>query len=265
MTEESVLLKAFRGSKKKKISYRIGYWTFPKTMDFFLKKEMLKITSKLQADESSIIKTSQVSTPKIQKKVYSNLPDELIRYALNSFAQALELKISQSEIKTWKDNVGGEILSLALQGKVSIIHVLGGLLSPSYFSQAIDLTEEGRPKYNQMIEIFKKIKEESLKNKVDLYVIYIPSELHYDINKLELNKKLGYIVKEDWVKSESELEKALKKDMDSLQIPYLSLVESFRNHSSEGLVWKFDLHLNEKGSKLAAENIAEFLIKNLNP
>lgn len=261
MTEESLLLKAFRGSKKKKFSYQIGYLFIPKTLDFLLKKELLKIASKLQADESSVVAIDPNSPPKLLKREYPSMPDELILYALDTFTQNLELKISKEEIETWKKNVGSDILSRALQGRISVMHVLGGLLYPTYFSQAIDLTEDGKSKYESMVSILKDFRDDCRESNINIYIVYIPSELHYDSKKLALNRRLGYTVREDWLLNTSALESKMEKDLESLGIPFLSLTDEFRKHSQDELVWDFDLHLNENGSKLAAEKISKFLLK----
>jgi hypothetical protein len=257
MTEESEILSSFREKKKRNLLYKLSYLFFPYTTDFFLKVDLLKFTDFIQTDKGSI---TQITDKPVDEQVsFPSIPEESIVMILKSITDTVGLKLSYLEIQAWKEKVGMEILSKAFQGRHSIYHVLGGILYPTYFKQGIELDEEGLPKYKKIRKILEKIKSDTDERKIKLYVVYIPSEIQYDTEKFKLNERLGYQIKQDYLTSTSAFEAVLTEDCEAWGVSFLSLLEDFRKNANKKLVFDFDLHINQNGSRVAAERIYSLL------
>ncbi|BDA79941.1 hypothetical protein LPTSP3_g28710 [Leptospira kobayashii] len=247
---------------------RVAGFVFPKTTEYLVQWQMASKAKALQTDADATF-TAKVEYELKNKSKYKNKnhSEEETKALVDGFL--LQLKdfgkfagFRDENFEKWYTNIDKNIIKNAASGMVNSFYVLYGLIEPNYFKQSLDLTGEGEIRYQKLIEDIGTLREESKQHANEFLLVYVPSEFQFSREKLELGKNVGYSVEKRWLTGVSNLEKSLGDFSKTNSIPFLSLTETFRSKPKEKLVFDFDLHWNEKGNILAAEEISSFLIRN---
>lgn len=168
--------------------------------------------------------------------------------------------IDEQRFNEWMQKNQSNV-SLAMEGKVNLVEVLTPLFFPQHFEQCIDLTHGGEAKYSILKEILLRMKYYSEDKNARFILVFIPADVRYSKEKWELARSYGYVVKEDWLSGQSELESRLQEFTREHEIPFLSLTQDLRQMQEEGQSATFsrDIHLNAAGHALAAREIADLV------
>ncbi len=244
---------------------KILYIIFPNSVRSVLKFYRARYLSKVQTDSESTRRLTEKYDKKNKLKYIHKLPSQNdVNLAVSTFlsstqflGQSIGLKPEQFEI--WKENLGEELIRELALGRLSTNHALLGLYEPNYYNNSIELNYEVDENVTVLIDSLEKFRKTLSDQKIKLIVNYIPSELQYDKNKQKIYAKLGYHVKERWLTETSALEIKLADYCKKNRIPFLSMTESFRKHANDKLTWAFDIHWNEKGNRVAAKTLSDFL------
>ncbi|MCB1138087.1 MAG: hypothetical protein KDK23_04990 [Leptospiraceae bacterium] len=177
---------------------------------------------------------------------------------------ALHADISESAYNEWMRK-NQKNVSLAIDGKINLVEVLTPLFFPEHFEQCIDLSHGGEEKFTILKEILLRMKAYANQKEARFILVFIPADVRYSKEKWDLAKSYGYVMKEDWLTGQSELEKRLVDFTEEHDIAYLPLTEELRQMDKQGIHATFprDIHLNSTGHSAVADPIADFLEQEL--
>jgi hypothetical protein len=238
---------------------------FPRSVTIALRYYQKHYFPSVQSDIQSTVRLSHKYNREQKQKYRNPIPSKpIVESTLAQFLTQTEfmshhIGIKSEDFLKWKEQVGRDILVDLATGRVSSVHGLLGLYDPEYYADSLDVPESQQENFETLLDSIEKFYKLSQKNHQKLILTYSPSELQYDRKKQNLNRKLGYHVKEEWLSNQSNLEKHLIDFSNRHRIPFLSLTDAFRKNAEKGLNWSFDIHWNEKGNQIAAEALFPFL------
>jgi lysophospholipase L1-like esterase len=240
---------------RKRVYFDIAFYLFPRTADELFGRYYRNTRSQIETKNSPKIVSELAPDSKSKLEVTKPISMDTKSYTDLLKNYAFSNGITPIEWNDWRNKIGDELFEKAAQGQISFVSVLGGLLISDYYSQCLDLNLVGKPKFLRMINIIRELKDEVQKSNSKFAIVFLPSELQFNSEKQMLNRKFGYLVKEEWLTGSSNLEKELKLFADEESIRILFPTNRFRAFSSQGLVFPHDLHYNESGHKIMADEI----------
>jgi lysophospholipase L1-like esterase len=270
---ESELYKSIRTARKRNALVGLSFFIFPKVSNFFLKrkitndfqKKIIQFSNPVQkiddpaAFEKANRFTQNGNSPK--KKDFDRVQGKLYLYKLlEPYEENLDIAKNRDKVELWMNNTL-DFIEANNVDVVDIVQLLYGLVEPEYFVKTIDLKDEGKQYFENMVSIVDELKSEAERSGMNFGLVLIPSEVMYNPQKQALTQRFNFAIKKEWLESETALEKELENYAKKKKVAFLNLTPGFRNHSDKNLTFEYDLHLNEKGHQLAADFISEFLSK----
>ncbi len=183
-----------------------------------------------------------------------------LRQTIQAYAAANG--VSEARLSRWFEGLGPHLLRDVAQGRVSFIHLAGGLLIPDYYSQSLDLEAGAGARFALLTEYVLQMRDEARRLGAQFTLVYLPSELQFDPRKHELNRRYGYTVRARWLASDSALQHELSQFSRKSGILYLDLTPAFRVEAAPGkprLVFDEDLHYSAAGHTVVARALIPFL------
>lgn len=270
---ESELYKSIRTAKKRNALVAFSFFTFPKVSNFFLKrkitedfqKKILRFSNPVQkienpAEFEKANKFSQSGNAPKKKDFDRTQGKQYLYKLLEPYEGNLDIAKNRDKVELWMNNTLDFIEENNVD-VVDIVQLLYGLVEPEYFVKSIDLKGEGKDYFENMLTIVDDLRSEVESSGMKFGLVFIPSEVMYSPQKQELTQRFNFVIKKEWLESETSLEKELENYAKEKNVAFLNLTPGFRNHTDKKLTFEYDLHLNEKGHQLAADFISEFLSK----
>ncbi|TGM05309.1 SGNH/GDSL hydrolase family protein [Leptospira jelokensis] len=130
-------------------------------------------------------------------------------------------------------------------------------ISPNYFFESLNVKSVSNQNFDRWQQVFFRLMEDVTKRNVKLTLVYIPLDVEFDPNRLEIYKEIGFPMDRNWLTGDSELIIELNKLATQFNVPIIDLRHSFRG--AKDLLQPEDIHFNEKANRLIADTIKKSL------
>jgi hypothetical protein len=143
-----------------------------------------------------------------------------------------------------------------------------GLFHPDYWSEAINITTpRAERKYLAMNVVLDEMISVAREREMAIGVVYIPAPLQYDPSRhASWNPWIigGVKFRQEWLSSDSEIQRRLAGWALSEDIPFLDLTPTLREEVQSGaeLNYKLDGHWNAAGHRVAGKAISQWIDEN---
>ncbi|WCL50475.1 hypothetical protein [Leptospira sp. GIMC2001] len=127
---------------------------------------------------------------------------------------------------------------------------------PRYFAKQLNTRSDARTEYQRWRKLFLSFHSYLKDQGIPLKVVYIPSEVEYDPNRLAIYKKIGFTVEDRWLYEKSDLLEDLEILMREENIPFLNLKNKMYLRSD--LLQTGDIHLNSQAHRIIANSILDY-------
>jgi lysophospholipase L1-like esterase len=139
------------------------------------------------------------------------------------------------------------------------------LLYPEYWSDSIDiLSDRAKKKLKNMTYILSEILARSKQREIEVAMVLIPSQFHYNPKSHRVNNPwivTGTEIRKEWLSEDTEIQRKMRLWARLEGVPFLDLTVAFRTaiHENANVDWELDDHWNRLGHQVAAKAIASWL------
>jgi hypothetical protein len=181
----------------------------------------------------------------------------------NTVKEATEDGIPKERIQQWKSLLPKETIELIDQGRLQDNWIKVPLVDPTYWSRSFEMNgPDFKPKWKIMEAYLSKLIQYCRMNRIEVAAAYAPHPYQYDPTFSDLPKNLGLVVKNEWMTSETPMEKKLAGWAAKEKVPFLNLTPLFREAVKQNTApvnFNVDPHWNAEGHRLAARFIGDWL------
>jgi lysophospholipase L1-like esterase len=193
---------------------------------------------------------------------------EIGEFDLESLLEEAQARgISRRRVDSWRESLPHDWVVLAEQGKMSAYLLTWGLFRPDFYTTAIDINGPGaESRWKAQAAIIAEMAERARGEGIEVALVLLPNLYMYDPSAYRPGSTfpfhyLGGAVHERWALEETEIQRRLRGLTADLDLPFLDLTAGFREagRGEEPLHFALDGHWNERGHRLAADLVAEWL------
>jgi len=171
--------------------------------------------------------------------------------------------IARERVEEWRRSIPPELLQAAREGRFNGHNFADGCLDPGALVGLIEVgNERAKRQWKVMDRVLTQTAGYCRADGIRLVVVWAPLPFQHDSTILPYYRKIGMVVRKEWLTGEAEIERRLGAWAVREKIPFLSLTETFRaacNQAPGKYNYRLDGHWNPAGHSLAAGTIAEWL------
>lgn len=183
-----------------------------------------------------------------------------------AISEARRRGISEEDIQAWHDRIPTDLVEAANRFEFNGSILTSGLLSPSYWTDSIDVDREKAVKnWNNMKTILYLMVNWCRQKNIEVAIVFIPAPAMYDEQYHrpdDLRIVAGMVVRKQWLTETTKVQQLLSEWSSLNDVPYLDLTDVFRKAKgkySEPINYPLNSHWTPLGHKIAAEAISQWI------
>ncbi len=152
-----------------------------------------------------------------------------------------------------------EVQTATRDGRFPVVRLLHACLDPDRHVRSLDPGDDDfETAWPRVRDHLDQLRDAVRKDNAELRIVVLPESVQVDSAAVDFNRKLGFVVKDEWLTGGCRTEDALSEWTRENQVAYLNLTDAFRA-SSQQLYHVWDSHLNADGHALMARALFDWL------
>ncbi|GAB4145903.1 MAG: hypothetical protein Tsb009_18270 [Planctomycetaceae bacterium] len=241
---------------------------------FFLGNDLAEINEEMTAEELANWKPSGF----LRSTAYTLYPNLYLELAMRkkpaepkSRTQSELVKLVESEARrrgldtNWAvkrlRKIPKSVRTATCDGTFPLVRLMHACLDPTRYERSLSPNDdEFNKSWPRVTHHLNLLLEAVREDGAVLRILALPESVQVDDAAVAFNRKLGFVVRDEWRTGTCRTERALHSWARKHQIGYLNLTDIFRG-SPESIYHIWDSHLNAKGHELTAKELFNWLQK----